>query len=168
IYPAAEYEYKNHAVIIQALSMLGNEYLKENNVSVLFTIPANSYLDKKTKTMDIYKHVRFIGSVNQEELNRLYSTSFCLLFPSKIESFGLPLIEGACKGVKIITADLPYAREALQDYASTHFVDPDDASKWAYKLKSLIEKDDNKTETFEYKDDWAKFNKIIDDVFFSN
>ena len=44
----------------------------------------------------------------------LYFTCPYLIFPSVIESFGLPLIEAADSGMKIIASDLPYVYDVVQ------------------------------------------------------
>ena len=43
-----------------------------------------------------------------DEIRNLYKTCNYLIFPSLTESFGLPLIEAASSGCKIISSDLPY------------------------------------------------------------
>ena len=46
----------------------------------------------------------------------LYSTSDVIVFPSKLETWGLPLTEAKAYNKRILAADLPYAREAIGDY----------------------------------------------------
>ena len=41
----------------------------------------------------------------------LYANSRALIFPSKSESFGLPLVEAANMGLPIIAAELDYVRD---------------------------------------------------------
>ncbi len=43
----------------------------------------------------------------------LYATNQFLIFPSVMESFGLPLIEAADSGMKIIASDLPYVYDVV-------------------------------------------------------
>lgn len=44
----------------------------------------------------------------------LYFNCPYLIFPSVIESFGLPLIEAADSGMKILASDLPYVHDVVQ------------------------------------------------------
>lgn len=43
-----------------------------------------------------------------QQIKELYKISNYFIFPSLAESFGLPLIEAASAGCKIIASDLPY------------------------------------------------------------
>ena len=60
-----------------------------------------------------------------------------MVFPSYIETYGLPLIEAASLGVPIIAADLPYAREVLDGYEGVTFVPYDDAEGWSRAISEL-------------------------------
>jgi glycosyltransferase involved in cell wall biosynthesis len=54
------------------------------------------------------------GSLNIEGVYKLYEKSKFLIFPSLNESFGLPLIEAADYGCKVIASDLPYVHEIIK------------------------------------------------------
>ena len=62
-----------------------------------------------------------------------------LLFPSKIETDGFPLLESMACGGFILAADLPYAREALAGYERCALFDPDDAEQLKDRMKQVIE-----------------------------
>lgn len=162
IYPAAYYIYKNHSVILDAFKCLGEEYLKNNAIEIIFTVPETSDLVNKVKEMQLQPYVRFVGNINHNGLNDYYSNVSGLLFPSKIESFGLPLIEGACKGLQIIAADLPYAREAVCGYEKVFFAEPDNASHWASLIKADIENKKQNVTLFHYEDDWGELLSFIE------
>ncbi|WP_421356319.1 glycosyltransferase [Pseudocitrobacter faecalis] len=164
IYPAADYKYKNHDVVIDAIHHLGSEYLKRNNIVILFTVGKDSRLKSKVDCLGLSKHILFIGSKSAKELNDIYNSSYSLIFASKIESFGLPLVEAACKGLYIIAPSLPYAKEAIEDYDHVYFADPDDVSMWVDAIKKSIEQRSKVRAKFSYKDDWDTFNLFIESV----
>ena len=56
----------------------------------------------------------------------LYADADCLLFPSKLETWGLPISEAKAAGLPLIVADLPYARESAGTYDRVVFVPVDD------------------------------------------
>ena len=48
--------------------------------------------------------VEFRGHVPQEELAALYRGATCLLFPSRYEGFGLPVVEAMASGTPVVAA----------------------------------------------------------------
>jgi glycosyltransferase involved in cell wall biosynthesis len=53
-----------------------------------------------------------LGYVDREDLAPLYSGAAALLFPSKYEGFGMPVLEARKCGTRVITSDTPELREA--------------------------------------------------------
>jgi glycosyltransferase involved in cell wall biosynthesis len=47
--------------------------------------------------------VHFLGYVSEGTLNRLYREAFALIFPSRYEGFGLPIVEAMSQGCPVIT-----------------------------------------------------------------
>ena len=98
-YPASNYEHKNHELIIE----LDGKYHLEDLVSeILLTIPKPSNLRKGTI-------IKALGTISHQECFEYYATADCLLFPSLMESYGLPLIEAMYVGLPIIAPKLEYA-----------------------------------------------------------
>lgn len=126
-YPAMPYFYKNHKVIIQAISKLKNP-----NITLYLTCNRKDFNEDLSLI-----NIRFMGAISYEEVIRMYCQSDALLFPSYIETFGLPLIEAASFGLPIIAADLPYSNEVLKNYQGVEFVDHSDADKWATAISKI-------------------------------
>ena len=123
-YPAMPHFYKNHRVIEEALK--GTDFSGE----VLLTIePDNQINDDKC--------IKYIGIQSYERVCELYHSCDALLFPSYIETFGLPLLEAALTGMPIIASDLPYAREALNGYEGATFVQYNDPLAWAKAIEKI-------------------------------
>src|SRR5439155_25151580 len=64
------------------------------------------------------------GYVSKEELARLYRGAACLLFPSRYEGFGLPLVEAMASGTPVVAAPDAALREVAGDAAV--FAAPDE------------------------------------------
>jgi glycosyltransferase involved in cell wall biosynthesis len=77
-------------------------------------------------------NVRFVGSLPRENVFELYTQSV-LLFPSYVESFGLPLLEARLTGTPIIASDCPFSREILDGYNRAEFF-----SKFDYKAMGKL------------------------------
>jgi glycosyltransferase involved in cell wall biosynthesis len=57
------------------------------------------------------------GYVPKEELVRLYQQAACLIFPSRYEGFGLPVVEAMACGTPVVAAPDPAMREVAGDAA---------------------------------------------------
>ena len=64
--------------------------------------------------------------MEKEEIAHMYASASCLLFPSKLESWGLPLSEAKEYSLPIIASDLEYAHETIGEYERVRYFAPDD------------------------------------------
>ena len=101
-----------------------------------------------------------------EEVNEFYKVSDALLFPSTLETWGLPITEFKAFNKPIILSKLPYAFETLGQYDKALFFDPLNAAELAEKMASLINGNAVFDKTLPIKDDiligWADlYNKIL-------
>ena len=57
--------------------------------------------------------VVIVSNLSQEEVQMLYKKSKVLIYPSKFESFGLPLIEAVSMGLPVLASDLSYVYDVI-------------------------------------------------------
>jgi glycosyltransferase involved in cell wall biosynthesis len=84
--------------------------------------------------------LRNLGWVSDEELARLYAGSLALVYPSRYEGFGLPVLEAMAAGAPVIAADIPSLRETAGSAAI--FVPPGDGAAIAAALVRLLSQPD--------------------------
>jgi glycosyltransferase involved in cell wall biosynthesis len=58
------------------------------------------------------------GALSDADVRSLYSLADALIFPSKAEGFGLPILEAALHGVPVFCSDIPAHREVGQSIAN--------------------------------------------------
>lgn len=114
--------FKNFEVICKACQNL--EYL--HNFEVWFTLDGtenkySQYLRKKYGNID---SIKWLGLKKRNEIFELYLKSDCMIFPSVLETWGLPISEYKLTCKDIIVSDLPYAHETVGEYDKVMFFDP--------------------------------------------
>ena len=112
IYPALDSYHKNHLVLLNAI----RELRTKRAFSIVLTIPQNN-----KQLVDIINSINVIypntivnmGILTSEEIRKMYSLSKALIFPSTMESLGLPLIEGIHNGLVVLSSDMDYTYNAI-------------------------------------------------------
>jgi glycosyltransferase involved in cell wall biosynthesis len=62
-----------------------------------------------------------------------------MIFPSKLETWGLPISEFKATGKPIFLSELPYAHETLSEYHSAYFFDPLSPQSLADAMARMIQ-----------------------------
>lgn len=83
--------------------------------------------------------LRFAGFVSDGELATLYSRTTALVFPSRYEGFGLPVLEAMSAGAPVVCADASSLPEVAGDAAL--YFDPLDHRALATQLTRLLDDD---------------------------
>lgn len=169
IYPATPLPYKNHATLLSALQIV-KERRKDlfHRIKLHFTfdaISAPNIVDTAQKR-NIYDILVLEGTLQYARLLELYRSSHALLFPSFIESYGLPLLEAASMGLPIVASDLPFARDVLCGYEGVNYINYQNANEWADAIIAIGEngKKNFKPYKREETEGWPEFFKLINKV----
>jgi len=138
-YPTYPNSYKNIESICIAAKNLTNKF-GCNAFEVLITIDGtkNRYDKMIVRKYRKTESIKFIGHKNKEEMLKLYATVDCLVFPSKLETWGLPISEFKVTMRPMLLADLPYAHTTAQGSACTAFFPPQESLKLEQMMESLI------------------------------
>ncbi|WP_270088413.1 glycosyltransferase family 4 protein [Sphingobacterium sp. SYP-B4668] len=87
------------------------------------------------------KALKFIGFQNRKSLFSYYKDSECLIFPSKVETWGLPISEFAVFDKPMLLSDTSYARETAAGSNRISFFDADNPIQLAEQMRRMLEKD---------------------------
>ncbi len=136
-YPATPFIYKNHSMLFEAISLIDEELQKKITLTLTCTKEEIGHIIKKSK---FNFNINFLGKISFSEVLDNYKLADALVFPSYIETIGLPLLEAASFGLPIITSNLPYAHEVLNSYEGATFVDFDNPNKWSKQISDLFHK----------------------------
>jgi glycosyltransferase involved in cell wall biosynthesis len=137
IYPALPRPFKNFEVIGDALMRLERDPAWSAEVRITISGRENSYARWLLRRYGHLRSLKFIGLQSRDALGALYSQADCVLFPSRMETWGLPLSEAKAHGLAILAADLPYAHETVGDYATSTYFDPSDSTELARRMQAF-------------------------------
>ena len=114
IYVALGYKHKNHTRLILAWEALAKEGIypilhltlsEKNDLELLSKLS----VIKASRKLLIENH----SDYSHDNIIKLYKKSDALIYPSLIESLGLPLIEAKQLGIPIIASELDYVRDLI-------------------------------------------------------
>jgi glycosyltransferase involved in cell wall biosynthesis len=120
IYVSLPNPHKNHETLFEALKLLAQAGVFPK---LAVTIPApkrpgdlNDRLLRQLAAIQREQAIEVtnLGLVPFAELNPVYNQARALVFPSKTESFGLPLAEAARAGLAVIAPELDYVRDIIE------------------------------------------------------
>lgn len=96
IYIGHRSRYKNFLTAVSVMSKLPREYK-------LYII-GDDLAAHERQRLDAALPARyvFLGKVTSEDLNMIYNFSYCLLYPSSYEGFGIPILEAMRSGCPVV------------------------------------------------------------------
>jgi glycosyltransferase involved in cell wall biosynthesis len=140
-YPSFPRTFKNFELIFEAIKLL-DDGVREKTEFHFTTIKNNSnryakHLYTKYKTLS---PVRFHEYLSRDEVLTYYKSVDCILFPSKLETWGLPISEAKAFNKPMLLANLPYAKETVGDYKNVSFFDTDSPQELATLITQFVNK----------------------------
>ncbi len=135
-YPAvASASYKNHELLIKVLSTIKKKKPElYPRITLAFTCNPDDnritkYYYRLSKKLSVDERIEWKGYLSKDEMLREYIQSDIVLFPSKLETFGLPLIEAASLGKQVLVLDKVYSHDVLKSYSGATFLE-EDVEEW--------------------------------------
>lgn len=114
LYVASGEPHKNHRVLIEAWKILA---AKNIFPSLCLTVSQETnpvlyrWIESEKRSHKL--QIENIGAIRNEQMQSLYLQAGALIYPSILESLGLPLIEARRAGLPIIASELDYVRDII-------------------------------------------------------
>lgn len=133
VYIASGDEHKNHRRLLEAWCLLAAEGIRPSLTLTVDTSKFSKLCGWMFAQIEAHKlNVNNLGTVDAAVVTDLYARSDALIYPSLLESFGLPLIEASTAGLVVLAAELDYVRDVVQP---EHSFDPASALSIARAVK---------------------------------
>ena len=120
-YPAYPRTFKNIEQVLKAARKLERGGFDQFEVWLTMDGTETPYAAKMVREFSDLTTVKWLGLLARTEVMRLYGEADCLIFPSKLETWGMPITEFKATGKPILAADLPYAHETVGEYGKVAF-----------------------------------------------
>lgn len=166
-YPSFPRSFKNFELIAKATQLLPDTIKNKIEIHLTLSVNDNNY-SKYIIKKNNFKPLHFIGKISRTEVFGYYKKMDCLLFPSKLETWGLPISEAKAFMKPVLAANLPYAKETIGDYDKVSFFDVENPKELAQLMTEFVNKtiqyQGNKY-SFDKSSQFNDWNSIFDYIF---
>jgi glycosyltransferase involved in cell wall biosynthesis len=106
-YPAATFPHKNHAALIRSYAALRRRGdLAARLVFTGMRTPRWKELERLAASLGVAPDVVHLGYLPYAEIRRVFAGAEAILFPTRFEGFGIPVLEAVEFGKKVVTSRL--------------------------------------------------------------
>lgn len=163
-FPTISRVFKNIELITMAIKMVPNEIKDKIKIYVTIDKNDNKYSEFIFLNYNI-EQIKFIGKQERKTIFGYYQSMDCLIFPSKLETWGLPITEAKAFNKPMLLANLPYAKETVGNHNEVSFFDVNNPQELATLITDFVEKkivyQGNKNQ-FETKDQLNNWFELFD------
>ncbi len=147
-------------MLIEAVNILKEKGINNFCVDIVGQGPLFQYCKKRIEKNNL-QNCAMLGLVSQRELEQLYREADCFICPSRLEGFGITLLEAAANNLAIIANDISVFKEIYLKDEALYFKrnDPHDLAERMSQVierpglvSSLSEKARNKVENYMWQD----------------
>jgi glycosyltransferase involved in cell wall biosynthesis len=160
LFPTGNLPHKNNQIVFQALKKV---LVEHKDVHLLVTSAFSE--EAKEKLLNICnKNVIFTQNVTDEELQYLYKNASMVLFASKYEGLGLPVLDAVFHEKPIVASSISVFKEMSEN--AFFYFDMNDSNQAATAISQALDKKNFKAKVVHYpailsKYDWKKVGGTI-------
>ena len=136
-YPSLPRSFKNFEVIGNALIRLEADPAWKGKVRWTLSGTENRYAAWLKRRFGHLRSIEWIGLQSRQQMQEQYDAADCVVFPSCLETWGLPITEAKRNGLPLLVADLPYAHETVGNCDAVAFFEARNAADLASKMASF-------------------------------
>jgi len=138
-YPAVTWPHKNHEVIFRALEILKSRHRVTPHVFFTGSLTnRREYLDKLATQLGVSEQLHFLGFVTPVELQAIFKSATAMIFPSRFEGFGLPILEAFHSRLPVLSSNATVLPEVAQEGAA--YFNPDSAEELSNLMKAILDR----------------------------
>jgi glycosyltransferase involved in cell wall biosynthesis len=127
LYPARPWPHKNHELLFEAFAQL-----RRSRPELELVLTGGGH-----EALRLPDGVRSLGLVSRQELAQLYRRASTLVFPSRYEGFGLPVLEAMASGLPVAAAAVAAVQEVAGETA--FMFSPDSSDEAAVAILDAID-----------------------------
>lgn len=171
LYPSLPRVFKNLEALGEAAILLNRRGIAGFEIRMTVDGTENAYARWLKRKFDAVPGLSFIGRQDSAQMRQQYDAASALVFPSRLETWGLPITEAKNFGLPILVADAPYAHETVGTYDTVSFFPLNDAEALADQMQALIERTwkplgNRASETAApFASDWSQLIRILTENF---
>lgn len=137
LYPALPRVFKNFEVLCEAMKSLPHNVRSLLEVRLTLSGQENPYARDLYRRFSSVLGIKFIGRQTKAQMDMQYRACDVVLFPSRLETWGLPITEAKAHGKPLLVADIPYAHETVGNCEAVSFLPAQKVEAWATAFESL-------------------------------
>jgi glycosyltransferase involved in cell wall biosynthesis len=136
--------------------------------------PMEERLRRQATASPNAKNIIFAGKAPDDKLPEYYAACDVLVLPSvsRLEAFGLVMLEALSSGKPVITSDMPGMREVVVDHVDGLWAEPLDSHDLAEKIRAILEDSDmrkrfgaNGRMKVEERFTWSRVTKLTEEAY---
>ncbi|HEX7366909.1 MAG TPA: glycosyltransferase family 4 protein, partial [Pelobium sp.] len=133
------HQQKGQDILLEAIALLVNKFeIKNIHLDIVGDGPSEEYLKKLSESLKLQKYVSFLGPKDRSWVYSSLINYDVLVQPSRIEGFGITLIEAIATGLPVISSNIEGPLEVLENISSAYIFDVNKVEDLAAKIKQLI------------------------------